>query len=217
MILSRRELILISILVLVAGAYLLDYFWLQPLTARSSQLDATSLILQNQWKQNENVYARYSSTDQQKEIIAAYGAMRAQVPEEPMIANIIEFMESVARETGTVACSVRYDAQIEPQRAVANRDNEVSLQAIRFIINTRGSWTGLLTFLQRIEAAPRLLNITRTRIKAVMTDPLLLLDRDGEGGQSIPATAESPQSSVLNAPEPDLYELEIEVTAYYRE
>ena len=100
MILSKREKVLLGTLLLAGCAYLLDYFWLQPLNARSSQLHAENSSLQAELNQGTDMKARYGEADIQEKIIADYAAVRAQVPDQPMITDIIEFVGWIAAETG---------------------------------------------------------------------------------------------------------------------
>ncbi|MEQ8201982.1 MAG: hypothetical protein ABRQ24_11245 [Syntrophomonadaceae bacterium] len=213
MILNRREKILLGTLALVGCGYLLDYFWLHPLNERSSQLGANSLSLQAELEQKESMTGRYGGVDKQEKIIADYAAVRAQVPVQPMITDVIEFIEAVAHETGVVAHSVRYDDREEPGQKAAALDNK-PLREIGFIIHARGSRSGLLGFLDRIENAPRLFTVTETRIVTVK-DTTAMSNRAGDGSRPPPVPPEASMLSDMNMGEPDLYELEMEITAYY--
>ena len=216
MILTKREKVLLGALLLAGGAYLLDYFWLQPLNARSSQLHAENTSLQAELNQSAEMTASYGGADTQERIIADYAAVRAQVPDQPMITDIIEFVGMIAAETGIEAHSVQYDAPIEPIRG-GDANAKQHLHEIRFRIQAQGSRSGLLIFLARIENAPRLLNVTKTKLEAVEArfSSGQNLAR-GVEGTAPPMVGPSMPADSIN-PEADLHELEMHINAFYRD
>ncbi len=216
MILSKREKVLLGTLLLAGCVYLLDYFWLQPLNARSSQLQADYSGLQAKLNQSTEMTASYSGAGTQEKIIADYAAVRAQVPDQPMITDIIEFVGLIGAETGIEAHSVQYDAQIEPVRA-GDAIEKHHLHEIRFRIQAQGSRSGLLAFLARIENAPRLLNVTKTSLKAVEPHPSQVPNLVGaEDRTALPMVGPSMSADSIN-PEADLHELEMDISAFYRD
>ncbi|HRY12344.1 MAG TPA: hypothetical protein P5309_02125 [Syntrophomonadaceae bacterium] len=215
MILSKREKVLLGTLLLAGCAYLLDYFWLQPLNARSSQLHAENSSLQAELNQGTDMKARYGEADIQEKIIADYAAVRAQVPDQPMITDIIEFVGLIAAETGIEAHSVQYDAQIE-SRAEDGTEKQ-RLHEIKFKIQAQGTRSGLLIFLARIENAPRLFNVTKTILETVEShsSPVPSL-AGGEKGDTPSIDASSILEESIN-PELDRYKLGMEISAFYRD
>ena len=216
MILSKREKVLLGTLLLAGCAFLLDHFWLQPLNARSSQLQAYHSSLQTELNQSTEMTASYSGAGTQEGIIADYAAVRAQVPDQPMITNIIEFVGLIAAETGIEAHSVQYDAQSEPRRA-GDAIEKQRLHEIRFRIQAQGSRSGLLMFLARIENAPRLLNVTKTSLKTLEPHPSQVPNlAAGEDRTELPTFGPSMPADTIN-PEADLHELEMDISAFYRD
>lgn len=216
MILTKREKVLLGTLLLAGCACLLDYFWLQPLNARSSQLQADNTSLQAELNQSAEMTARYGGADTQERIIADHEAVRAQVPDRPMITDIIEFVGLIAAEAGIEAHSVQYDAQIEFTRAGDATEKE-HLHEIRFRIQAQGSRSGLLIFLASIENAPRLLNVTKTSLKTLEPHPSQVPNlAAGEDRTELPTFGPSMPADTIN-PEADLHELEMDISAFYRD
>lgn len=212
---SRREKVLLVALLLAGGGYLLDQLWLQPLNMRGSQLDVAGTQLRTALEQNKNEVDRYGRAEQQERIIADYAAVRAQVPVQPMITEVIGFIGAVAMETGVTTRSVHYNAEAEAKAVPAVADDQ-SLQEITFKVEARGSRAGLLEFLGRMENAPRLFNVTRSRIEAMEpgSPTTFPTSADLEPSQTVPAgpalTLDSDDGEL------GLYKLGLEIKAYYR-
>lgn len=169
--LSRREKVLLALLIVLGGLYLTDHYLFQPLLIYKRHLieenNRLSMELQ-QWEEKTNQY--HSLQQQEPGIEADYQQMQAKVPSSPMISDIIVYLETSAREARVKLVSIQYR-----ESAPSNYNSEESELAnerakpLNFQIVASGSHFNLLSFILKIENAPRIYIINSSKISLVRT------------------------------------------------
>ncbi len=214
MILSKREKAFIIVFILAGCFYLLDHFWFHPLDVHNDQLYATNLSLQGEMDRNRQMGARYGDSDFQEQLMSEYSVMSARIPSLPMIANVIDIVGATALETGVGMRSVQYNDQTQPRSASAAPINQ-PIKEIRFQVKVRGDDGQLLAFLERIENAPRLLNVTNTRVILIQPGTYPNPDVAATNDLTSPEINQADQTLDRVEMDQDDYELDAEFTAYY--
>lgn len=214
MILSRREKAIITIFILAGCVYLLDHLWFRPLNAQKDQLNAANLSLQAEMERSRRMGVRYGDNDIQQQLMAEYSVMLARIPHLPMIADVLDFVRATALETGVGMCSVQYDDQTQPKSASAAPVNQ-PIKEIRFKVKVRGHDAQLLDFLERIENAPRLLNVTNTRVTLIEPGNDPSPDVWATADRTEPEITQREQYSGRVDMDHDEYELYAEFSAYF--
>ncbi len=186
--LSKRELALFGLLIVVGGSYLLYYFVFYPLNLQITQMKAENISLRNELQEMKSKGARPGDFLLKKQQIwYNYERILLKMPQSPMIPNIIDFMEKSALEAGVKLLSISYKespvdkknldtTKIEPSITEGTSDSNTILkniekggsmaQAANFQLAARGTHLNLLSFLLKIENAPRIYRINS--IKMIM-------------------------------------------------
>jgi len=164
--LSKREVALLVILILVGGGYLFNYFMFRPLYAQRNHLTTENASLIRELEQLQQKMSQYADIEQNEKIVAEYGKMQAKIPPVPMIPSIIESLELSAQEENIKIQSIKYkeDANINKLPGSQKMDSDPPLQTVNFQIIARGSYFNLLSFLFKIESAPRIYVINSSKI-----------------------------------------------------
>lgn len=165
--LSKREKVLIGILVILGVGYIIDHFMICPAATCHRQLLASEAGLENQMKQLENLTAEYGTEKQQEFVETNYRRVLAKIPPSAMVPNVIEYLQSSAADSGVRVINVSYldTGSTEPNSDHRSQETpKTSAQQINFQIETEGEYGNILEFLQRIEDAPRLYMITKVKI-----------------------------------------------------
>jgi hypothetical protein len=187
--LSKRELALLVILIAVSGFYLLYYHVLHPLNLQITQLNAENISLINELPGMETELARLANIRMEnQQIWYDYEKLLDKVPQSPMIPQIIGFMDLSAREAGVKLLSINYKESPVAKRNdhgiaegtsgslhdKAERDGKLVMdnvilkneekagsmvQALNFKLVARGTHLNLLSFLLKIENAPRIYKV----------------------------------------------------------
>jgi hypothetical protein len=220
--LSKREIGLLGLLVLVGLMYLAAHFLYQPFNLQQQQLQVENGRLVQELEGWEAGIAL--KDDQAREDSASreeYQQQLAKVPPLPVISDVIDFLELSARETQVKLLSIDYKESAEPQNSL-NPENppaaSLDAQPINFKITVSGTHFNLLSLLLKIENAPRLYIIKGIKMTLSPTDGAPAAPAANrpitEANQNTTSAGESavPESLLFN---PDLSILEIDFNAFY--
>ncbi len=216
--LSKREKVLIGILVILGVGYVIDRFMLYPAATCHKQLLASEAGLENQLQQLENLTAEYGTERQQELVETNYRKVLAQIPPSPMVPSIMDFLQSSAADTGVEVVSVSYRdaASLETRPAQSNQTtSKTPGQQLDFQMEARGDYGNLVMFVQRIETAPRLYIITK--VKIVLPQDLSIAPAGSEmpGDQTGMEQDNPPDSNGSDQIPPITARLFLEFRAYY--
>ncbi|MFA7077059.1 MAG: hypothetical protein WC147_01430 [Syntrophomonas sp.] len=218
--LSKREAALLVILILVGGGYLINYFMFRPLYAQRNHLTAEKASLTRELEQLQQKMSQYADIEQNEKIVAEYGKMQAKIPSVPMIPTIIESLELSAQEENIKIQSIKYkeDANVNKLPGSQKTDSDPPLQTVDFQIIARGSYFNLLSFILKIESAPRIYVINSSKISlgkadkvpAAATENLTVQEEDPTAEYSFETAAS--ESGSFDQSQTVLY---LDFSAYY--
>lgn len=172
--LSRRETVLLGLLIVLAGFYLTDHYLLKPLYFNKRQIieENNRLVVEIQkWEEKTREYQ--AEQQEAPEIQADYRQMLEKVPDLPMISDVIDYLEASAREAQVRLVSIQYrenpDAASHDSETPGSADR--SLKSLNYQIVACGSHYNLLSFMLKIENAPRTFIINSSKIYLTRNGP----------------------------------------------
>ncbi|MDD4802188.1 MAG: hypothetical protein PHF24_04515 [Syntrophomonas sp.] len=192
--LSKRELVLLGVLIVAGGIYLVTNFLFQPLQLQIKQMkNENNSLSQELLGLQSQQYKREKIWQKSEQICYDYENIRHKVPEKLIISNIIDFMELNAGEAGVKLLSVSYQ---ESQAAYKNGDashyesseptgseytgeaitgiNEIGtwmIKSANFQVAARGTHFNMLSFIMKIENAPRIYRIDHLKMTRFRQEP----------------------------------------------
>jgi len=223
--LSKREITLLVLLVVVSGFYLGYHFVFEPLYKHAAQLRDENVKLSTDLQTLEQRMNKKGdiSLEEQK-IQNEYAKMEAKLPQSPMIPNTIDFMELSAREANVKLLSINYKENVPAKTGVDSKNNQpVSPTAANFKITASGSHYNLLSFLLKLENAPRIYTINGSKItlaKVSSEADTPGQEVGGAGTEAAVETAEALKAAESAKKESQIYDqsksvINIDFTAYY--
>ncbi|PKM78587.1 MAG: hypothetical protein CVU90_00900 [Firmicutes bacterium HGW-Firmicutes-15] len=197
--LSKRELALLGLLIVVGLIYLLYGFIFHPLNAQINQMKAENSNLSNEIQELEKEARQGKNwVENERQIWYDYQKILLEIPQSEMIPNIIIFMEQSARDSGVKLLSISYkettfakkaleDQKSQPSEGTSDSlhdkadqgggkvvrgslvlKSEVSMvQAANFQLAASGTHLNLLSFIFKIENAPRIYRINSIKMAMV--------------------------------------------------
>jgi len=226
--LSKREIALFGLLIVVSVIYLLYYFVFHPLNLQTTQMKAenSSLSKELQALQVKGAWPGDIGLEKQQ-IWDEYEKVVTKVPQSPMIPNIIDFMELSAREAHVKLLSISYKESSTIKTAMDVKKSEtasadqgkLTAQYADFQLTASGTHLNLLSFLLKIENAPRIYKINSSKMTMIRNNQQKMGSRveasmqEGNSGKMEAsleiAVKESSAYDPINA------EVNLEFTAYY--
>lgn len=175
--LSKREMVLLVVLLVAGGAYLTDHYLLGPLQNQKQHLAFEHDQLTSELQKWEKKTNRYQTLEQEKlQLQDDYQQMLEKIPQLPMISPVIDYLEGRARDTQVEIVSIRCqeNAVAQPDRNLQLSGSEINRPlTVNFQIIATGSYFNLLSFIMQLENAPRMYIITCAKISLVRTGPSL--------------------------------------------
>lgn len=165
---SIREKALLALLLVLGCIFVMDQYLFQPLSRDNRQLIAenTSLSAELQGiKERLNKYQSMEAADLLKQ--DNYQEMLEALPQSPLIPNIINDLESKARENNIILISIHYKENIAGSPALkpsGPEPQQATLVPVNFQITAHGSHYDLLSFVLALENAPRIYVINNLKI-----------------------------------------------------
>jgi len=217
--LSKREITLLVLLVVVSGFYLGYHFVFQPLYKNAGQLRDENVKLSTDLQTLEQRLNKQGDIGlEEQKIQSEYGKIEVKLPQSPMIPNTIDFMELIARETNVRLLSINYKENVPAKSGVdSKKDQPASPTAANFKITASGSHFNLLSFLLKLENAPRIYTINGSKITLAKNN--LKTDTAGQAEDST-ETAAIVKNEESAEKESQTYDqnkslINIDFTAYY--
>ncbi|MDD3364780.1 MAG: hypothetical protein PHZ03_07360 [Syntrophomonas sp.] len=126
--LSKRELALFGLLIVIVGMYLLYHNVFNPLNLHITQMKAENSTLNKELQALESKIAQQGDIWLEKQQMwDKYDKMLLKVPRSPMIPNIIDFMERSAREAGIKLLSISYKESPVAKKTLEAQKSEASI------------------------------------------------------------------------------------------
>ncbi len=166
--LSTREKALLGLFFLLGCVFLLDQYLFKPLDRDARQLIAENNRLHEELQGIEERITRYQAMENsESKSQAYYQEMLEAIPQLPLIPDIIDFLETKARENKITLSSIHYKEnktrQSDSKPAGSGRQ-PTSLEPVNFQIVASGSYYNLLSFVLALENAPRIYVINSLKI-----------------------------------------------------
>jgi outer membrane murein-binding lipoprotein Lpp len=219
--LSTREAALLGIFLVFGGVFLTNHCFFQPLTAHKQQLAAENSNLTMELQTLENKTSKYQSM----EVEEVKGSVDSQkmleaVPQSAMISSTLNYLESSARETHVKLISIHNKENAPADAASKPADFTADLKEvipIDFQIVASGSHFDLLSFVLKIENAPRIYIINGGKISLARIDKS---SADITTLSNNPDMASNDKGMENAVPESSVYDksksvLNLDFTAYY--
>lgn len=156
--LSKREAVLLGLLLVLGGVYLTNHYIFQPLRTHKQLLISENNRLTMELQVLQTRIGKYQSMEQnESQIRDDYQSMLAEVPQSPMIPSIIDYIETSARNAQVKLLSIRYKENVVVASNAARSGSEnMQVIPVNFQISASGSYFDLLSFVLEIENAPRI-------------------------------------------------------------
>lgn len=206
--LSKREIALIGLLILLGSGYLLDCFIFRPLHAQTNHISQENRSLSKEVDNLEHKISKYADIGKKETIMAEYREMMEKIPSYPMIPMIIEELELSAEEDHISIQSIKYKEDANTDLLLGSSQSagpgDPQLQAVNFQIIAQGSYYNLLSFLLKIESAPRIYVINSSKMTMGKKDKAPAAETPnvpaGEEGQTAESAIEieTPESQIID-------------------
>ncbi|MGI5921031.1 MAG: type II secretion system protein GspM [Syntrophomonadaceae bacterium] len=161
--LSKREKVLLGLLVWLTGIYIFYYYIYEPLNHQVKDLVSDNTRLRAQLmevrqleREKDMTNSRYSRCE------AELASLTRQVPDSPDVPGVIAFLEETAQKAQTRLNGISYGNKTSEN---TTRQTEPAMAIpVHFEIMAAGNYYDLLTFLKHVEQAPRLYAFTYVRL-----------------------------------------------------
>jgi Tfp pilus assembly protein PilO len=221
--LSKREIVLLGLLILVGVFYLGYNYVLEPLNIKTNQLRDENNKLSTDLQALEQTMSKQGDIRlEEQKIREVYTEILAKVPSSPMVPHTIDFMELRARESKVKLQSIKYRENAATKPAVNNKDSQPvtpAIQTAEFNIIASGSHFNLLNFLMQIENAPRIYISNESKIYLAKNDKLQSISVADTSQQEMGSTETGIITELeekgSQAYDKNKSEINIEFTAYY--
>jgi len=222
--LSRREQILLTILIAAVILYAYYHFLYLPVHEQRLYLMAENTRLKKLLQQDAEQMAKESyDTDA---LIQEMTSLAAQLPDAPFLPEMLSSLHKIAQDKGVQLLSFHFNnnALVEPENPTeillqnelksgsiinsksTNNKNSSSLQEIKFSIETQGSYPDLASYILALENNPRIIIFHNVKLAAQNKKAEdIPLDEQGN-------TIELPPSKLVDA---NNIKCSIDISAYY--
>ncbi len=181
--LSRREIILLSALLIVGSIYLFYQYLYQPLQRDTNALVAENARIKEAIEmQTSKMEAATKLQKEQEKLEEEYRQLMVAVPEDAYIPEIIAWLEKSAQDASVRLDKVSYQGSGDNEK---DRENiKTAARACNFEISAGGSYFNLMSFLLNIEKSPRIYVISAGQLntqqkKQETTVPVVSEEEDG--------------------------------------
>lgn len=164
--LSRREIILLCVLLLAGSIYLFYQYAYQPLQQKTHTLIAENTKIQKNLEMQEGKMETAAKMQKEQERLEEeYRQLMIAVPEDAYIPEIIAWLAKSAKDASIQLDKVSYQSGNNDKQ---NSDQAQSpgVQACNFEISAAGSYFNLMSFLLKIENDPRIYVIIAGQLNA---------------------------------------------------
>jgi Tfp pilus assembly protein PilO len=157
---TKREIALLGILIVLGGIYLGYHFVFLPLNTKTAQLQTenNTLTKDSQTLQQKGANKVDVGLEEQK-IRDDYAKMNVKIPSSPLIPDVYTYVELCARESKVKLLTINYKENAAAKTATTAPETGSSSEAAQSAncqISASGSHFNLLSFLLKIENAPRI-------------------------------------------------------------
>jgi len=217
--LSRRETVMLGILLVIGGFYVFYQFYYHPRQVDIEYLqdENTRLGLEMESLMAKKVGLANVSREKIR-LNDELNQMIIKIPPSPLMADIINFMQQSAGESRVNLVSVNYKESL-PGKAVVDVKEANTIkpaQSVRIQLTAEGTHAGLLSFLLKIENASRIYSINSGKISLVKRKrPDMNLNSESESGawgSAGEATVKEPESLTYDR---DNLLIVLDISAYY--
>jgi Tfp pilus assembly protein PilO len=185
--LSRREIILLCVLLLAGSIYLFNQYAYQPLQQKTSTLIAENAKIQTTIEiQEAKMKTTANMQKEQERLEEEYRQLMIAVPEDAYIPEIIAWLGKSAKDASIQLDKVSYQSGNNDKQ---NSDQAKSdgVHACNFEISAAGSYFNLMSFLLKTENDPRIYVISGGQINAQQKKQEVAPVVSEVEGESIPA------------------------------
>lgn len=192
--LSKRELILLCILLIAGSIYLFYNYLYCPMQVKTKALVVENARLKEEVKMERQKIQRAGDWKQERERLQEdYRQLMIKVPETAYIPEIVDFLENKAKDSQAALLSVNYNKKSnENQNDQNNNPKSTAPNMLEFEIKSGGSYYNLLSYLMKIENAPRLYVVSGVQIASPDNKKPGSTAYITEDGRVIPATQPEP-------------------------
>lgn len=165
--LSKREKVLLGILLVVGGFYVFYQFEYFPRQVTIDRLKEENTRLNREIVSFIAKEGGLTDINQEKRRLNdELDQMVIRLPRSPLLADIVAFLEQSARDSQVKLASVNYKESLPSKTSLDAKDtNPVKpAQYVNFQLTASGDHAGLLSFLLKIENASRIYNINSGKI-----------------------------------------------------
>ena len=226
--LSRREKILVGLLLILSLVYAYYNLDFKPNKIASEQLLQENRVLKSLMERGENAKTRTTGIGQEKTRIAQLGnELLVAVPARAMVPETVAFLKRTAFDTRVELKSLNYTA---PNKSNNNntgsqkkKEESEKVQALDYNITVQGGYNNLMAFLLRIEKAPRLYTISSCSMtanskknddKAISEALQSSMEAEPGAVEPVPLTSAPKGSEVYDG---NNIKLDLKFSAYYDE
>lgn len=165
--LSRRELILLAVLVIIGSIYLFHQYLYQPLQQKTNTLRAENTKIQSTIEmQRGNMKEVAKLQKEQEKLAEEYRRLMVAVPEEAYVPEIIAWLEKSAQDASVQLNKVSYQGENNEKDNSADDGKMAAAQVCNFELSAGGSYFNLMSFLLKIENDPRIYVINAGQLNA---------------------------------------------------
>lgn len=164
---SKRELILLILLILTGIIYLFYTYMYGPVRDKTDALQVENTRLETAILTEQKSIETINNLEEEK-LKHDYQVMAEKIPESPFIPEIIDYLEKSAEDAGVELLAVTYTEtnKKDRQQNKDNSDQEITgPEKLRFQATTCGSYPELLLFLLRIEKNSRIYVVEGSKMK----------------------------------------------------
>lgn len=216
--LSKRELILLGALIILVNGYLINNIVFKPMIAKKAALIIENAELNQQLEKIQGKGSQYTDSEKQAQYIAEYEELLAKIPAAPMLPEIIDFVEVIAQADNVEIRSIQYKENPSPAQSVkpAPESDRGEIKSLDFQLTAQGSYFNLLSFLAKLENAPRIYIVNTSKFTLTKEEQayLTVTSLPAEETVNSPPTAFAPQYGIFGGSNTILY---LEISAYYVE
>ncbi|MDD3268434.1 MAG: hypothetical protein PHX14_03865 [Syntrophomonadaceae bacterium] len=228
MMLSRREKILLTLLLILGLAISYNYLVYQPGQIARKHLIQENGVLISLIERGTSAKAQNLDINQEKtRIVKAGNELMLQIPSSARVPETVAFLKRTARDTHVNLQSINYAINKSKtgmnKNAKANKDILEKVQVLDYNITIQGGYNNLLAFLLKFENAPRLYTINNCRMianaqkfdEAAISEVLTSLIEDPEAAPVPVPLPIMPKGSAIY--DGNSIQLNLKFSAYYEE
>lgn len=167
--LSKREMVLLTILLIAASIYIYYNYIYMPVANNAAAVKSENDKLQANLRELEKLKANQKPAQVAQKLKTDYQALLNKVPEDPYVPEMIVYLADAAKESRVELKKIdyKYDEKSTanaPVPADGAQDkktaNTVAVKSSQLEIEATGTYNDILTFMIRVENAPRAFVLT---------------------------------------------------------